>query len=383
MSNRTAFAAVAIVFSLLAVPAVARAQPFVQNVVPSQTGQTITIQGINLAPAPDVYLNFIPLTVQSSSPTQIVAALPSPPLAPGTYSLIIVVGGQFALNEAAIGGAGSLTAPPLGTATAATGFMSMGLTLAASAFNSSTATAERQTFRWRADPVSNNTINPTGRLQLLFGTGAAAPAPTGLFIDESGLVNFAAGQTFPGVITDVDAGPGLVVSGTGDVRTLSVGVITGGMIGGGQIQTSHLAFNPATQAELDAHTKHTKLTYVNPFADNSPTTTFTQLGVVGNFTKDRAASDIILMWNGTVSRLDFPFATNFCEFQLRIDGDSDGTGRARPVGEALTSVSVSAMFTGLAAGSHSVSIYSRGDAASCRVNFGIVPETIIVTESGG
>ena len=138
-------------------------------------------------------------------------------------SLIVIAGGQFAAAEVALGGVGSLTAPPLGTASAAGGFQSMALTMAASAFNSSNATPERQTFRWRVDPASNNTVNPTGRLQLLFSTGTATPVPTGLFIAETGLINFAAGQTFPGVITDVNAGPGLVVSGTGDVRTLSVG----------------------------------------------------------------------------------------------------------------------------------------------------------------
>ena len=160
------------------------------------------------------------------------------------------------------------------------------------------------------------------------------------------------------------------------------------MIGGAR-SASHLTFDPATQTELNAHTRKTRLVYTAPVADVTPTTTFSSLLTVGNFTKARAGSDIQLLWNGSVHKSDFPFASNFCEYQVRIDGDHDGAsaifggaGRARQLLDDLP-VSVSALFEGLAAGSHTVSIWSRGDADVCGINGFAGSETVIVTETGG
>jgi hypothetical protein len=93
-----------------------------------------------------------------------------------------------------------------GTATAAAGKNSYPLDIVATAFNSATSTSLNQTFQWMAEPVANNTANPSGTLNLLFGMGASAPSETGVKISSKGLITFASGQTFPGT------GPGTVTS---------------------------------------------------------------------------------------------------------------------------------------------------------------------------
>jgi hypothetical protein len=121
---------------------------------------------------------------------------------------------------------GLLTLPAVGAATAAAGKASQAQDLVASAFNSGTSAAINQTFQWKAEASGNNTANPSGTLNLLFGSGAAAPAETGLKLSSKGLFTFAAGQTFPGTgtITGVTtaAGSGLTGGGTSGSLSLSL-----------------------------------------------------------------------------------------------------------------------------------------------------------------
>ena len=93
---------------------------------------------------------------------------------------------------------GALGLPATGTANATAGKNSQPLNLVASSFNSSTKAAVNETFRWQAEPVGNNTATPSGTLNLLFGSGTAAPTETGLKLSNKGLFTFASGQTFPG-----------------------------------------------------------------------------------------------------------------------------------------------------------------------------------------
>jgi Chaperone of endosialidase len=99
----------------------------------------------------------------------------------------------------AINVVGKLNLPALGTATASTGFNSRPQDFVASAFNSSTAKAVPQTFQWQAEPLNNDKSTATGTLNLLYGSGTASPAETGLKIAKNGQITFAAGQTFPTV----------------------------------------------------------------------------------------------------------------------------------------------------------------------------------------
>lgn len=123
---------------------------------------------------------------------------------------------------------GILTLPAQGTATASGGKSSQPQDLVASSFSSSTKAAVNQTFQWKAEPSGNNTATPSGTLNLLFGSGTASPAETGLKLSSKGLFTFATGQTFPGTgtITGVITASGSGLSGGGTSGTLSLGLTT-------------------------------------------------------------------------------------------------------------------------------------------------------------
>jgi len=129
-------------------------------------------------------------------------------------------------GTAGVNVAGRLNLPSTGTATATAGKSSRPEDFAASSFNSSTRSAVAQTFQLQAEPAGNNTASPSGTLSLLFGSGTAAPAETGLKINSKGLISFATGQTFPGTgigtITGVTAGTGLTGGGTTGNVTLTL-----------------------------------------------------------------------------------------------------------------------------------------------------------------
>jgi|HubBroStandDraft_6_1064221.scaffolds.fasta_scaffold00054_24 hypothetical protein len=119
---------------------------------------------------------------------------------------------------------GVLLLPASGTATASKGASSQPLALTASAFNSASGTAVAQNFRWQAQPVGNNTSNPTGSLYLLYSSGSNAGTETGLQISAKGLFTFAPGQTFPGTgsITGITTATGSGLSGGGTGGTLNL-----------------------------------------------------------------------------------------------------------------------------------------------------------------
>lgn len=111
---------------------------------------------------------------------------------------------------------GALTSPATGAATAAAGKNSHPQDFIASVFNSTTSTAVPQKFQWQAQAVNNNTANASGTLNLLYASGVAAPAQTGLSINSKGVLTFAAGQVFPipgaGVTNAMLAHPSLTVT---------------------------------------------------------------------------------------------------------------------------------------------------------------------------
>ncbi len=92
---------------------------------------------------------------------------------------------------------GSFQLPPGHPATSASGFESHSFQFQASSFNSGTATSNTEAFGFRAEPLNNNTTNPSAKLDLFFGAGGSAPfTDTGLSFAASGIITFAAGQTF-------------------------------------------------------------------------------------------------------------------------------------------------------------------------------------------
>jgi hypothetical protein len=112
---------------------------------------------------------------------------------------------------------------PLGTATPRQGEPSASLTLEASTYGSVPSASFLQKFTWQAVPVGNDSILPSSALELIFAAGTDAPKATGLSIAPTGKFTFAPGQTFPGAVTGVTAGAGLIGGGTsGGALTLSV-----------------------------------------------------------------------------------------------------------------------------------------------------------------
>jgi hypothetical protein len=119
---------------------------------------------------------------------------------------------------------GLLTFPATGMATSSAGKNSQAQDFVASSYNSGTKAAVNQTFQWQAEPTENNTSSPSGKLNLLFASGTATPAETGLSISKKGIITFATGQSFPGAgtITGITAGKDLSGGGSSGNVTLSL-----------------------------------------------------------------------------------------------------------------------------------------------------------------
>jgi hypothetical protein len=147
----------------------------------------------------------------SASPAIAVAAVPAitpatTPSGSGTTDYIPLWTSSTALGDSILfqsSGAmevmGTLELPALDTATSSTGYDSQPLDLFASAYNSSSKAAVEQHFRWKAEPVSNDTSAASGKVDLLYASGTSTPAETGLSISSKGTITFASGQTLPAV----------------------------------------------------------------------------------------------------------------------------------------------------------------------------------------
>ena len=153
----------------------------------------------------------------------------------------------------AVSVAGALKLPATGAATSTAGKNSRPQDFVASSFNSSTSTAENQTFQWQAEPASNDTTSPSGTLNLLYGLGATAPAETGLKLSSTGMFTFASGQTFPGTgtITGITTASGSGLSGGGTTGTLSLKVPSAG-ITNAMLADSKITLNASTAGGLTA-----------------------------------------------------------------------------------------------------------------------------------
>jgi hypothetical protein len=186
---------------------------------------------------------------------------------------------------------GILSLPNTGTATSTAGFNSEPLSLVASAFNSTSSAAVKQSFNWQAEPAANNTSAPSGTLNLLFGAGATKPAETGLKIASNGLLTFATGQTFPGTgngtITGITTASGSGLSGGGTTGTLNLEIpsagVTNAMLqhssltltpGSGLIGAGAMSLGGSYALNIDA-TKIPRLAAANSFTNNQTMTVST------------------------------------------------------------------------------------------------------------
>jgi trimeric autotransporter adhesin len=94
---------------------------------------------------------------------------------------------------------GSFQLPPGHDAIPSAGYESHSFQFEASSYNSSTAASTTQSFGFRAEPLNNNTSNPSAQLDLFFiPNGGSTFVNTGLSFAANGIVTFAPGQNFPG-----------------------------------------------------------------------------------------------------------------------------------------------------------------------------------------
>jgi hypothetical protein len=159
---------------------------------------------------------------------------------------ILTQSGTTSLNVA-----GALKLPATGTATSTAGKNSQPQNFVASSFNSSTSTAENQTFQWRAEPASNDTTSPSGTLNLLYGLGATTPTETGLKLSSMGVFTFASGQTFPGTgtISGITTASGSGLAGGGTSGALSLNVPAAG-ITNAMLASSKITLNASAAGGL-------------------------------------------------------------------------------------------------------------------------------------
>jgi len=134
---------------------------------------------------------------------------------------VAVIGSISSTAAATLDG---LSLPAVETATATAGSNSNSVQMTASAFNSAKSAAIAEHFTWQAEPVGNDSVTPSGSLNLLFSTDKQAPAETGLSVAGNGQITFAGGQAFPGTgtITGVTAGSGLTGGGTSGTVTVGL-----------------------------------------------------------------------------------------------------------------------------------------------------------------
>jgi hypothetical protein len=91
-----------------------------------------------------------------------------------------------------------------------------------------------QNFAWQTVATGNNTASPAANLALLYGSGTAAPAATGLSIASNGAINFSPSQTFPitgtggGTITAITTASPLTGGGTSGA--VALGLNTGALL---------------------------------------------------------------------------------------------------------------------------------------------------------
>jgi hypothetical protein len=214
---------------------------------------------------------------------------------------------------------GALTLPATATATATKGAISQPQNLVASSFSSSSNSAVSQKFQWQAEPANNNTANPAATLNLLYGSGTTAPGETGLRIGPKGVIGFVPSQTFPGTISNVEAGTDLTGGGSGGTVTLnldttkvpqlnSVNTFTGnqGVIGTVTVTGSLGVGTGAPQASLDV--------FSSTVGDHAP---------IGKFGSSGANDcNSILTYTGSGTTEIFQAGAAGCFIPGAVQGDS-------------------------------------------------------------
>lgn len=117
--------------------------------------------------------------------------------------------------------------------------------------------------------------------------------------------------------------------------------------------------------------------------DDSVTTTYELFKPLGSFEKQDEDTVLIITFTGHVSGV-LPVAGDFCDFQLRVDGNPESTASSSTgrivLYAADAPASVTAVFESVPAGSHALELWLRGIATSCTVNRGNFSMTALIEE---
>jgi hypothetical protein len=230
---------------------------------------------------------------------------------------------------------GALGLPAIGTATATKGVNSQPVTQTASAYNSGTGTAVAQNFRWQAEPVGNNTSAASGTFNLLYSSGANAPAETGFNLSSKGILTFAPGQTFPGT------GTGTVTSAALSAPSSDFTVTGSPVTRSGTLEfswivppTSNNVANAIVKRDgngnviantISANTIYTQeFESISVFADNGS-------GYAGDFENDSLTIPTMYAFNGQSASIVFEAAGNGGDCEVDTSGNFACTGSIEPV----------------------------------------------------
>jgi hypothetical protein len=115
--------------------------------------------------------------------------------------------------------------------------------------------------------------------------------------------------------------------------------------------------------------------------DATVSSTYEQLDDLDSFSKAYEGTTIKLTWTDHVATGGTP-GTSFCDYQVRVDGDvPDADARAVNY-DTEQAVELTEIFSGLAAGSHDLTLWVRGNGTSCSVNHGNFTQSVLVEEFG-
>jgi hypothetical protein len=248
-------------------------------------------------------------------------------------SEITQVGSDIGINEATpgatldVGGTatfrGTTTLPAESTATASAGYRSQLLNFTDSAWSTTTNGPVAQTWRLYAVEHSNDTANPTSTLSFQFQNGAGAATPTVLSIEQTGNIDVAPTQTFPGTIASVTATS--PVTATTSSGAVSLGLNTSALettlnalypqLGTGNVFKSYIeavqSGGPLTSAVIGAGTNGS--TGVFGASD-------TGLGVYGNVVTPKDGESAILGSTGKAFTFSHTYSNLGSEVSNHIAG---------------------------------------------------------------
>lgn len=187
-----------------------------------------------------------------------------------------VGGNQSVMGTSTVAGAASFKSGISVSGPAATATLSQPspvLALEGNAYSSASHTSQAKTFALETVPTGNDTTTPSANLDVLFGSGSATPAPTGLSIAPNGLITFAPGQIFPGagispIAAITTASP---LTGGGNTGTIALGLNETALV---------TAIAPAMATAIAP----TIATDITPTLQSTYNGVYAQLGAVNTFT---------------------------------------------------------------------------------------------------